>query len=253
MNEDSKNEQPTPEQPLIEVESTNTVKVEEKLEAIEKQDGSSSPDQAVNMAAQETSAPQATVVGISTGVPTTSDVADTQAIEAAYDHSLKAFSEGEIVKGTVMTVDRDTVMIDIGFKSEGYIPVSEFKIGADGLPNVRAGDVIDVYIVRREDSEGQLVLSKEIADQKLIWDEIAKAYDTGQPVQGKIVKRIKGGLQVDVGTLRAFLPASQIELRPVQDMDKYVGMTLDMKVSGCWMPVEARRRVPQVNPGGSYR
>ena len=121
-------------------------------------------------------------------------------------------------------------MIDIGFKSEGYIQVSEFGTGKDGLPLVNVGDNIDVYIVRREDADGQIVLSKKIADETLVWDEMTKAYENGETVQGQVVERIKGGLRVNVSTLRAFLPASQVELRPVQDFNKYVGQTLDMKV-----------------------
>ena len=140
------------------------------------------------------------------------------------------FTDGEIVKGVVVDVNRDEVMIDIGFKSEGYIPASEFDAGQNDLPTVQVGDEIDVYIVRREDSEGQIVLSKKIADQTLIWDEIATAYDTGAPVMGRITERIKGGLRVSVGSLRGFLPASQIELRPIQNLEQYVGQTLEMKI-----------------------
>ena len=153
-----------------------------------------------------------------------------ESLEEAYDNSIKAFTDGEIVKGIVVDVTRDEVMIDIGFKSEGYIPSSEFDAGQDDLPAVQAGDEIDVYIVRREDSEGQIVLSKKIADQTLIWDEIAAAYETGTPVKGRITERIKGGLRVSVGSLRGFLPASQVELRPIQNLEQYVGQTLDMKV-----------------------
>ena len=153
-----------------------------------------------------------------------------ESLEEAYDNSIKAFTDGEIVKGIVVDVTRDEVMIDIGFKSEGYIPASEFDPGQDDLPAVRVGDEIDVYIVRREDSEGQIVLSKKIADQTLIWDEIATAYETGAPVKGRITERIKGGLRVSVGSLRGFLPASQVELRPIQNLEQYVGQTLDMKV-----------------------
>ena len=153
-----------------------------------------------------------------------------ESLEEAYDNSIKAFTDGEIVKGVVVDVTRDEVMIDIGFKSEGYIPSSEFDAGQEGLPAVQAGDEIDVYIVRREDSEGQIVLSKKIADQTLIWDEIATAYEAGTPVKGRITERIKGGLRVSVGSLRGFLPASQVELRPIQNLEQYVGQTLDMKV-----------------------
>ena len=153
-----------------------------------------------------------------------------ESLEEAYDNSIKAFTDGEIVKGIVVDVNRDEVMIDIGFKSEGYIPASEFESGQEDLPTVQIGDEIDVYIVRREDSEGQIVLSKKIADQTLIWDEIATAHETGAPVQGRITERIKGGLRVSVGSLRGFLPASQVELRPIQNLEQYVGQTLDMKV-----------------------
>ena len=153
-----------------------------------------------------------------------------ESLEEAYDNSIKAFTDGEIVKGVVVDVNRDEVMIDIGFKSEGYIPAAEFEPGQDGVPAVQAGDEIDVYIVRREDSEGQIVLSKKIADQTLIWDEIAAAHESGAPVQGRITERIKGGLRVSVGSLRGFLPASQVELRPIQNLEQYVGQTLEMKV-----------------------
>ena len=153
-----------------------------------------------------------------------------ESLEEAYDNSIKAFTDGEIVKGVVVDVTRDEVMIDIGFKSEGYIPASEFDAGQNDLPTVQVGDEIDVYIVRREDSEGQIVLSKKIADQTLIWDEIATAYEAGTPVMGRISERIKGGLRVNVGSLRGFLPASQVELRPIQNLEQYVGQTLEMKV-----------------------
>ncbi len=159
-----------------------------------------------------------------------SEAMSPESLEEAYDNSIKAFTDGEIVKGVVVDVNRDEVMIDIGFKSEGYIPASEFEPGQEGLPAVQAGDEIDVYIVRREDSEGQIVLSKKIADQTLIWDEIATAHENGTPVQGRITERIKGGLRVSVGSLRGFLPASQVELRPIQNLEQYVGQTLDMKV-----------------------
>ena len=159
-----------------------------------------------------------------------SEAMSPESLEEAYDNSIKAFTDGEIVKGVVVDVNRDEVMIDIGFKSEGYIPASEFELGQDGLPAVQASDEIDVYIVRREDSEGQIVLSKKIADQTLIWDEIATAHEAGTPVQGRITERIKGGLRVSVGSLRGFLPASQVELRPIQNLEQYVGQTLDMKV-----------------------
>ena len=153
-----------------------------------------------------------------------------ESLEEAYDNSIKAFTDGEIVKGIVVDVSRDEVMIDIGFKSEGYIPASEFATGDNGLPAVQVADEIDVYIVRREDAEGQIVLSKKIADQTLVWDEIATAHESSTPVKGRITERIKGGLRVNIGSLRGFLPASQVELRPIQHLEQYVGQTLDMMV-----------------------
>ena len=153
-----------------------------------------------------------------------------ESLEEAYDNSIKAFTDGEIVKGIVVDVTRDEVMIDIGFKSEGYIPASEFDTGENDLPAVQVADEIDVYIVRREDAEGQIVLSKKIADQTLIWDEIAAAHESGTSVKGRITERIKGGLRVTIGSLRGFLPASQVELRPIQNLEQYVGQTLDMMV-----------------------
>ena len=174
----------------------------------------------------ETSAPEETVAAAEESPEPMSP----ESLEEAYDNSIKAFTDGEIVKGVVVDVNRDEVMIDIGFKSEGYIPAAEFEPGRDGVPAVQVGDEIDVYIVRREDSEGQIVLSKKIADQTLIWDEIATAHESGAPVQGRITERIKGGLRVSVGSLRGFLPASQVELRPIQNLEQYVGQTLEMKV-----------------------
>ena len=153
-----------------------------------------------------------------------------EALEEAYDNSIKAFTDGEIVKGTVVNVSRDEVLIDIGFKSEGYIPAEEFGGRRSDVPPVNVGDVIDVYIVRREDAEGQIVLSKKIADQTLIWDEISTAHETGGPVDGRITERIKGGLRVSVGSLRGFLPASQVEIRPIQNLERYVGQSFPMKV-----------------------
>ncbi len=144
--------------------------------------------------------------------------------------SYTEFTDGEIVKGVVVDITRNEVMIDIGFKSKGYIPASEFDTERDNLPAVQVGNEIDVYIVQCEDSEGQIVLSKKIADQTLIWDEIATAYETGTPVIGRIIEQIKGGLRVSVGSLRGFLPTSQVELRPIQNLGQYVGQTLEMKV-----------------------
>jgi small subunit ribosomal protein S1 len=158
------------------------------------------------------------------------DEEDPEKMLEVYDETLRDFEEGEIVKGVVVKIDRDEVMVDVGYKSEGYIPLSEFGTMPDGTPKVKVGDPVDVYLLRKEDQDGLVVLSKEIADQKIVWDGIAEAYERGEVVQGKIVRRIKGGLKVEIGNVKAFLPASQVELRPVQNFDRYIGKTLDMKV-----------------------
>jgi small subunit ribosomal protein S1 len=155
---------------------------------------------------------------------------DPEKLLEAYDETLRDFEEGEIVKGVVVKIDRDEVMVDVGYKSEGYIPLSEFGTMPDGTPKVKVGDPVDVYLLRKEDQDGLVVLSKEIADQKIVWDSIAEAYEREEVVQGKVVRRIKGGLKVEIGNVKAFLPASQVELRPVQNFDRYIGKTLDMKV-----------------------
>jgi small subunit ribosomal protein S1 len=158
------------------------------------------------------------------------DEEDPEKMMEVYDETLRDFEEGEIVKGVVVKIDRDEVMVDVGYKSEGYIPLSEFGTMPDGTPRVKVGDPVDVYLLRKEDQDGLVVLSKEIADQKIVWDSIAEAYERGEVVQGKIVRRIKGGLKVEIGNVKAFLPASQVELRPVQNFDRYIGKSLDMKV-----------------------
>ncbi len=195
------------------------------------------PQETTSTAEAENESPETEIDEVSSTVEPESEQVEEQtspmsqeSLEEAYDNSLKAFTDGEIVKGTVVDVNRDEVMIDIGFKSEGYIPASEFDSAENDLPSVQVGDEIDVYIVRREDSEGQIVLSKKIADQTLVWDEITQAYESGSPVEGRITERIKGGLRVTVGSLRGFLPASQVELRPIQNLDQYIGEVFQMKV-----------------------
>ncbi len=264
MNEDSKKEQETTDQPTAEVEVTDAVETEEELDSSPVDDNDTQSDEqpaeaddqaqgaqpteetgesgeeiplsegesGETEATDETSSvDESTTAEASADAPeATPELTEIESLEEAYDNSLKAFSEGEIVKGTVINVDHDEVMVDIGFKSEGYIPISEFPVSDARTPTVDVGDQIDVYIVRREDSEGQLVLSKEIADQKLVWDEITVAYEAGRVVAGTVVQRIKGGLQVDLGKLRAFLPASQVELRPPQNFEQYIGQTLEAKV-----------------------
>lgn len=147
---------------------------------------------------------------------------------ALYEESLKGIQEGKVVTGEIVRTDKEFVLVDIGYKSEGQIPVSQFT-DSQGNLNVKVGDHVDVLLERKEDSEGRLVLSKEKAAKIKIWDEVKEAYDKGETVKGKIVSRVKGGLSVDIG-LQAFLPGSQADLRPIRHLDSLVGAEDDFKV-----------------------
>ena len=138
--------------------------------------------------------------------------------------------EGEIVKGIVVVVQRDNVIIDIGGKSEGMISLSEFHDAA-GQVTVKAGDEIDVYIESRENDDGLVTLSKEKADKMKVWDEISGACERDELIEGTISQRVKGGLSVTIkGGVKAFLPGSQVDLRPIRNLDKLIGQTYQFKV-----------------------
>jgi small subunit ribosomal protein S1 len=145
-----------------------------------------------------------------------------------YEESLKTIQEGGLVQGEIVHVDKEFVLIDIGYKSEGQIPIGEF-IDAEGKVTARVGDKVDVLLERREDDEGVIILSKEKAAKIKIWDEIKEIYEKGASIKGKIVARVKGGMSVDIG-LPAFLPGSQINLKPIKDFDSYIGAVLEFKI-----------------------
>jgi small subunit ribosomal protein S1 len=134
--------------------------------------------------------------------------------------------EGEVVRGRVVEVRDSEILVDIGYKSEGTIAIEEFR-HAGSLPKV--GDEIEVYLESKEDNEGLIVLSKDKADKIKVWDAISKAHDTGTPVEGRVVEVVKGGLAVDVG-VRAFLPGSQVDLRPVKNLASLMGQSIRAKV-----------------------
>ncbi len=146
----------------------------------------------------------------------------------SYDNSFRNIAEGEVVKGTVLKVTASEVIVDVGYKSEGIIQVSEFFDEA-GEVTVQAGDIVDVLLERTEDREGYVVLSREKAEKMKIWDEVEKAYAERKVVIGRVIERIKGGLAVDIG-VRAFLPGSQIDVRPVRNLDALRGQELRMRV-----------------------
>jgi small subunit ribosomal protein S1 len=145
-----------------------------------------------------------------------------------YDNSFRNIAEGEVVKGTVLKVTPSEVIVDVGYKSEGIIPVDEF-VDENGQISVQPGDTVDVLLERTEDREGYVVLSREKAEKMKIWDEVEKAYAEKKVVIGRVIERIKGGLAVDIG-VRAFLPGSQIDVRPVRNLDALRGQELRMRV-----------------------
>jgi len=152
----------------------------------------------------------------------------TVSMQEVYDETFKDILEGEIVRGKVLEIGADSVVIDIGYKSEGSIPIKEF-LNPQGQLIVQMGDVVEVYLESKEDNEGLIVLSREKAEKIKVWDEISKVYEKGGVVDGTIVGKTKGGLIVDIG-VRAFLPGSQVDLRPVRDLDRVIGKTFPMKI-----------------------
>jgi small subunit ribosomal protein S1 len=143
-----------------------------------------------------------------------------------YEPTLRDIQEGEIVKGKVMGVTKEDVIVDVGFKSEGIIPIAEFTEPI----NIKVGDEIEVYLDAIEDQDGQLVLSKQKADFVRVWDRVKDAHDKGELVDGRILRRIKGGMVVDLMGVDAFLPGSQIALRQVPDFDALLGQIMQFKV-----------------------
>ncbi|MEZ7982141.1 MAG: 30S ribosomal protein S1 [Myxococcota bacterium] len=139
-----------------------------------------------------------------------------------------SFKEGEIAKGKVLSIDNDFVQIDIGFKSEGMIATWEFMT-EEGVTTIAVGDTVEVLVEEVESEDGQLVLSKEKAERLKVWDEISNAYDNEEAVEGTIVARVKGGLSVDIG-VKAFLPGSQVDLRPVRNLEALLGEKASFKI-----------------------
>jgi small subunit ribosomal protein S1 len=148
-----------------------------------------------------------------------------------YDSTFPVINEGEVVRGKVVRVDKDEVLIDIGYKSEGVIPVAELSIRRSINPadEVRIGDEIDALVMTKEDADGRLILSKKRARFEMAWKRIEQAAESGEPVDGTVIEVVKGGLILDLG-VRGFLPASLVDIRRVQDLDEFTGKTLRCKV-----------------------
>jgi small subunit ribosomal protein S1 len=135
---------------------------------------------------------------------------------------------GDIVKGRVVEVQEDYVLVDINYKSEGLIPISEFRV-VDGQRDIAVGSEVEVYIDRIENENGMVVLSKDKADMLRAWNDISRAAENEEVIEGTIIAKVKGGLSVDIG-VKAFLPGSQIDLRPVRNIDAYIGKKYKFKV-----------------------
>jgi small subunit ribosomal protein S1 len=143
-----------------------------------------------------------------------------------YDETMKSIEQGNIVTGTVLMITESSVIIDIGFKSEGSIPIQEFS----DVSSIQVGDKIEVFLEDVENQDGQLVLSKQKADFMKVWDRIKDIYDNNVPVEGRLVRRIKGGIVVDLLGVDAFLPGSQIDIRQVKNFDQFIGETFKLKI-----------------------
>ncbi|NLD78304.1 MAG: S1 RNA-binding domain-containing protein, partial [Acidimicrobiales bacterium] len=151
--------------------------------------------------------------------------------EEAISGTLVSVEDGQIVEGTVVKVDKDEVLLDIGYKSEGVIPSRELSIRNDVDPSevVSMGDLIEALVLTKEDKDGRLVLSKKRAQYERAWGDIEKKKEEDGVVSGPVIEVVKGGLIIDIG-LRGFLPASLVELRRVRDLAPYVGRTLEAKI-----------------------
>jgi small subunit ribosomal protein S1 len=159
------------------------------------------------------------------------DIGSEEDFLAAIDETIKYFNDGDIVEGTIVKVDRDEVLLDIGYKTEGVIPSRELSIKHDVDPNdvVEVGDKVEALVLQKEDKEGRLILSKKRAQYERAWGTIEQVKEEDGVVEGTVIEVVKGGLILDIG-LRGFLPASLVEMRRVRDLQPYVGQTLEAKI-----------------------
>ena len=158
------------------------------------------------------------------------DISDEQ-MNAMIDGTLTEFDEGDLVDGTVVKIEHDEVLVDIGFKSEGVIPARELSIRKDADPSdiVSLGDKIEALVLQKEDKDGRLILSKKRAEYERAWISVEEKFKAGEVVTGEVIEVVKGGLILDIG-LRGFLPASLVDLRRVKDLDAYLGTEIEARV-----------------------
>ncbi len=201
----------------VEVRETDETPVEvreagDSLESVQKPSEQSEPDQEPSVSPEKVQKP----------------ADDMESLMDMYEESFKRFAEGAVVTGRIISVDKDHVLVDIGYKSEGQIRTQEF-MDEDGNLNANVGDPVDVMVEWWDDEEERVVLSKEKAAKVKIWEEIKKAYEEERTVEGIIINRVKGGFSVDIG-VQAFLPGSQADLRPIRKLDEMVGKTFTFKI-----------------------
>ena len=158
------------------------------------------------------------------------DVSDEE-MNNLIDGTITDFDEGDLVTGTVVKIERDEVLLDIGFKSEGVIPVRELSIRKDANPEdiVAMGETIEALVLQKEDKDGRLILSKKRAEYERAWNRVEEDFNNGQNVEGEVIEVVKGGLILDIG-LRGFLPASLVDLRRVKDLNAYLGTRIEARV-----------------------
>ncbi len=158
------------------------------------------------------------------------DVSDEE-MSQLIDGTITAFDEGDLVTGTVVKIEHDEVLLDIGFKSEGVIPARELSIRKDVSPDeiVAVGDQIEALVLQKEDKEGRLILSKKRAEYERAWNRVEEKFNAGENVEGEVIEVVKGGLILDIG-LRGFLPASLVDLRRVKDLTAYTGTRIEARV-----------------------
>jgi small subunit ribosomal protein S1 len=224
---------PTTPEPAVEVEAAGETEPEAAAESAAEPAAAAEQPAAISADAASTpgSSTEIVVVKMNLNLEDLPDDLSAEEFENAIERTVMQFKEGSIVEGTVVRVDPDEVLIDIGFKSEGHIPAKELSIRNQVNPadEVSVGDTIEAMVLEMEDSEGRMILSKKRAQYERAWGRIEKVMAAGETVKGSVIEVVKGGLIVDIG-LRGFLPASLVELRRVRDLQPYIGEEIEAKV-----------------------
>lgn len=225
----------------VEEETKAQEPAEEALETTEEQEAQEVVDEAAAPDEAETQEPveepmelaaeteaQSEDVEVAVEKEDQDDATKEVSFEELYEESLRSIKEGEVVRGTIIQVADEYVMVDIGYKSEGQIRIDEF-VDEEGNLSAKVGDEVDVLLEYHEDENGEIVLSKEKAAKIKVWDEISNIYRDDGVIEGRIISKVKGGLSVDIG-VQAFLPGSQVDLRPVRNLDSLIGQQFHFKI-----------------------